>query len=308
MSAQDTRKSLVSSFLPSWMLSSSKFYLILPFVLFLTTLALMAQIQSPLLPILPLLMLVGWGGIALFRLKGLWASFALLAAVGYLFPSSLWQLSALYVVALELFITLLAWDEVGSLAEQQEQELHAVSARLSQKELDWSRERASLLDEVQAHLEAHRSLEKEHAVLLEHFSLAKNEVSILTKQKGALFAEKQAARSEAFALLSELTPAELGNEGLKELERKLAEVSGKHKQLRQQFDEKTSVLDETRKELFVERTALLEAKKKIELLGQERSDECHKLEKALAQMGEELATSEEEVARLEALFTDQISS
>lgn len=156
-------------------------------------------------------------------------------------------------------------------------------------------EKAQRIQQLQSQLEEQRTLlEQTEAKLAQQETLA--------AQTEALQAKLADQSAHLEQMRRELEHAGETQQPDEELRRRLAAAEGLYKQLREQFEEKSSLLEQTRQELFSAQTIL-------EMLAKEKEETAFSSEWAeeIARLREENAALEEEIKSLEELVSRSLS-
>lgn len=243
-------------------------------------------------------------------------------------------MGVVFVLAVDYFILLLSLEEIESLLE----DLSSTKAAVSQ-ELDTTQESFVLLQ--QQHQEAVESLQetidrlKEEAELrriersreLESLEWIQSEIEMLTSQKDLFISETREAKRLAFEKLAKIEELEaqrledkvhliayqekvlsfqVQNVAVKNsAEEPSPQVESCYKQLRLQFEEKSKVLSQTRRDLFQAEGRLIALEKENAL-----EPECplaNSMQSIFMQADEEIQHLEEEILSLEGLLSQVLS-
>src|SRR6185503_7705230 len=221
---------------------------------------------------------------------------------------NLWQMGILLTLAVTLFITLLSIEKVEEeellvqkKSEENEQKCTDLKYRYLHDERKYNNYIDSLKETVQELIREVEQRRIEKRSIAEEQERLQNEIGRLTEQNRALVVDLCEARAEArqssarYEQLAERplydgyqerfetsqnTITELENkivciqkESLvryEEWQHRVAELEGRYKQMRAQFEEKKAILDKTRQELFEIETTLMaserEEKKECEVM------------------------------------------
>jgi hypothetical protein len=254
---------------------------------------------------------------------------------------SLWQMGIIFTLALNLFITLLSIEKVEEeqlflqkKKEENEEYLSEVREHYRHEERKYNDYIESLKETVQELIREVEQRRIEKKGTIEEQERLQKEITHLTEQNKTLTVDLFVAKAEAkeSALhyeqllerpirdgyqerfeASQITISELENrvhvlqkEALihdSDFKRSIAEVEGRYKQMRSQFEEKKAVLDRTRQELFETQTALMAIEKEKPLYDEEEyANICRELERQLLFSVREQSILEEEILSLERLI------
>ncbi len=304
-------------------------YCLLPFMLCALSICFFVCKTSFPLLIVSLLACLGTVCSFAYRLTGVVASSALLGVVSYLYPEKVfplffasifvtWMLSSLCKRELDAIFQLQRQSEEQGSAkiEQLESQLKTRELFYLEEKKKWERaidaERKEIerwqssLDkkqlELEIVLEQKVALEKELSITKQQvvslgIELQENKVRLLEKEKQRqeLHMELQGREEkieELSAALGQVREAQDKGEVINNFELM-------YKQMRMQFDEKSLVLKETRKELFYTENALLALRKQVELdEGNENEESCFFICQ-IKELEEERFILEEQVEQLQ---------
>ncbi len=304
------------------------FWVLLPFVLLALNVSLvflrpcLFTAYFPFVTLASILVTVRW------RTSGIAIAYCLLAAFLLFFYSSisvadrLWQMGAIFCLATNVFISLLAFEEIEGLfhgfvasRKQNTAALLKTQQELKEKETDWE----SAKEQMRAEIERLKTEAEQRRIDREQdqqtLALVTSEIELLTSQKEMILNQ---ARENYVP--QQIDPVQLADEeadqarefsettslDVEESTRQLARAEGLYRQLREQFDEKTKILSQTRQELF-RTVGKLEALEVENHLNAFEPEEILYLEKALATLEHEQREMESELTSLEGLISHILS-
>lgn len=274
--------------------------------LMLLFLILFKQVPTP----LSLVGIVIGGMVAswIFRLRGLFISLLALS----IFLALEWSVSSLeekywlfglsFSAALTFVITALSFEEIDEIlfsAEQEEegrlQQTKNLVEELKKKEEEWEKEASKLKADSAWHKEGMGKKEKEVNALQEQLQL----IRIQKEELKQSLAKKEQERNELqrhFTLqLEELT------QKLDDKELVPDSYEPLYKQLKEQFADKSALLDETRKEVFAAQEKIVYLEKELQEMDETMIPQ-EELDRYLSQVGEEVKIYKEEITSLQALL------
>lgn len=293
------KMTFLSRIIPNTLLGRVLLFFQLPTLLLFCTLWAALNQLCALTPYFCGILLFGTVASIKYRIKGvLLSSLLLLSLLAFFYKDlspqeRLWQLGICSSTILNFFILFLAAQEIeeGILHKIEESKSYmnqylAKNQELIELEQSWSKAKLSLEEEIEQWKVEAEQRKLEMRTVEEKMRLVNSEIEMLTSQKESILAEVERARSS------------------KSNSSDTAQIEGLYKQLRSQFEEKSKVLIQTRKELFQTQGKLqeLEIANKLKEEAFEREEADH-LEKNLAALCQECEEMEEEIRLLEALIT-----
>ncbi len=327
--------------LPQRGFGASLFWNLLPLLFLLFSLSCSLLLPCTWTRFLPPILLLSCAAIFYGRLRGLCAVYGLFLASTYFYLNALpkevrfWHVGLLLSFALDFYIFFLSLKEMEGIWMQMRQEGETHVNLMHQKERDCEQIRSEKEEERRQFEERIEELKKEieqrriEKAQQEHlFGLVQGEIELLSGQKEEWTSTLREVREER--LQSVLKVGELQNvyaasevamqerilaiqwnalfnvpqaEKISEESRHaLAQTEGKYKQLREQFEEKSQILSQTRKELFAAEGKILKLMiEKNEEALEPSEDFQRRLEKEVVVLGEEILCLEEEILLLEDL-------
>jgi hypothetical protein len=250
----------------------------------------------------------------------------------------LWQMSLLFILALNIFILLLSIEEAEACLKEmgsQTQEMKRLSHRVEieyQLAKKTAEEKEEELKEEIERLKQEAELRRiEKASDLKQLELVQSEIELLTSQKEGFIEDSRKARMAAVHQLQQFKESEailkrdliasqetilalqqrppvVQNVSVEDtdtdLKKALAVAEGVSTQLRSQFEEKSQILSQTRKELFQTQGKLIALEKELAFskLDPDR-EEVGSLEKEVAALTLEMDALEGEINQLEELVS-----
>jgi len=321
------------------------FWAFLPVASLVLTLGISFLKPSAFTVYLPLLALIGTLICGLWKTVGLSGSYLALIAILSVSIKSippherLWQIGVMFALAIDYFLVLIVVEETEGVLKSLMDESHERLSHLHQSRIEIQQlkqtgeeEKKQLEEEIEKlkqETELRRIEKKQDS---KRFELIHSEIEMLNSQKETLITDAFEARKSAkelgsgeietdqicrafhqsqesiITLQTRLSQKQQTDKAFTALKRDLAQLRGLHMQLRIQFEEKTKLLSETRKELFHTKGKLmtLELDNSLSALDGER-DKTVLLEKELSSLGIEIFDLEEEVMSLEGLVSHVLS-
>lgn len=243
--------------IPDTIVGRILFWGALPIVLLLTTVAVTFLNPAPFSIYLPFLALVSSILCLKWRTIGLGGSFLalglLLIATFKDIPAEnkLWQMGILFTLSLDLFILLLALEEVdflvGKLAEAgrvKGKELLQAQLQLQQFQDEWQTQQKSLQDEIEELKEEAEQRRIEKHQHIKEIELIRSEIELLTSQKTHFVEEGKKAREV-------LEKEAHSQQAFQELEVRLNEAEVSEVELKKQLTEVEAQLEEKTRQLQV---------------------------------------------------------
>lgn len=176
--------------------------------------------------------------------------------------------------ALDLFIVYLGLEERKSvqqaLHKEQEEEKNRVAQEIKESKEAWEEERRRLFEEI-ANWEKEAKIRRiEKQTDERRLSWIQEQLTTYEQQKESLIAQAEEGR-RAVAQMEAITVPAVGSppEITPASDKETLHLRGQYAQLRAQFDEKTRILSETRKELFATQGRLLSLERENALQGVE---------------------------------------
>lgn len=220
------------------------------------------------------------GGVFLcwkWRMKGLYGSVAALACLllcQWFYASAIdrfWFLGISISYSLALVATVLAFQEVAELIGFQHVEsngrldnLWRLDEKLKQAQEHWRTERQGLVQKIQEISAELAEKESLASTWEEAVKIVRHDLDASQLYQDRLLEELYEKRTEMAAMREKLQPQETAKQGdYVLLERQLRHAEGKYGQLRDQFEEKSRILDATRKELFHSQDRATELEKEL---------------------------------------------
>lgn len=331
-------EALLSRLIPESTLGQTLLFTFLPFFLLLLTVGVALLRNCSLTLFFPFIALISGILSARFRTSGLIGSYLGLALTLLYFYRNipiemrLWHMGILFSLATTLFLLLLSIEEIeasfqtfSANARTTLTKLHQAELNLVQAKESWKEEREQLEKEIKNLKEEAEQRRIERAQEAKRFELVQSEIELLTSQKEAILNEAREARQpivqptesgreeliaaqETILKLQQSvkhpTKTKDTNVDLDELQRAQAQAKGLYTQLRTQFDEKSRILSQVRKELFHTQGKVLNLEKEQALAEMDPDrEEQAALEKDVGQLVENMETLEEEITLLEELVT-----
>lgn len=220
----------------------------------------------------PFFIFFGLALIFSFHSLGLYLAYALFIplVIHNILEANFWNLLSLYVFSVEYFIALIAFETANDHIKNKNLEV------IQEANEKWEKEKEALEQELQKFKEEakRRYLEKnEIENQLLSFSQEQEALKLTNgKLRSEIHALKQEVKKHLELLqekekmciplvIAEEKPQELNPLAIEEWKRKISQIEGQYKQLRMQFEEKSQVLSQTRRELFQTQGKLLALEK-----------------------------------------------
>jgi septal ring factor EnvC (AmiA/AmiB activator) len=205
-----------------------------------------------------------------WKMPGLIAAIVvLLTLLAVSFPAiesheRVWHVGMTLAAALSLVVTTLCIEEVESMASgvavessSRLQHLNKTDERLKETQRAWQDDRRKLVEQLQALTHEVEEKRTRIATFQRVISIVRKDQEVAHDQRVALtgqIAERDAVirqlKHDVTTGSSSRPIAPVSGRGSADLDRSLRRVEGKYRQLREQFEEKQSVLETTRRELF----------------------------------------------------------
>lgn len=165
----------------------------------------------------------------------------------------------------------------------------------------------ALLEIKKANTDLQVSFFDEKEALIKNYENEQEKVYKLLENEKQQLIEELAKQKEALIAL-ELSSKNVSEEDLKKISIESRRFEGLYKQLKKQFEEKNSALEEARKELFVKENTLLETLLKIDAVNKDEDFYTKKVQKDYENLLLENQALEEETKNLEGLVSFLIES